>query len=168
MSLSRSLQIAAGSTNANSSPFLLASAVGANPALNISARPIPQEPMVSILRCVRRLVLNAIRTQYLLANLAISPTFGGAFLRFSLQWSSGLKISDDTIVQSAFLTFPAVMHIDYIRVYQVRFRSSQKIEESDHFSTYRIPRRRTLGVARRTSPLRIISTRASMHIIFVP
>jgi len=56
-----------------------ASAVGANSVTNISARPIPQEPM------------------YLLANLAISPTFG--------------EISE-------FLRFPAVMHIDYIRVYQ--------------------------------------------------
>ncbi|KAF8323063.1 glycoside hydrolase family 16 protein [Clavulina sp. PMI_390] len=56
-----------------------AAATGANTITNISARPIPQEPM------------------YLLANLAISPTFGEI---------------------SASLTFPAVMYIDYVRVYQ--------------------------------------------------
>jgi len=55
-------------------------AVGANTAVEISARPIPQEPM------------------YIIANLGMSPSFGG--------------------LDVTALTFPAIMSIDWIRVYQ--------------------------------------------------
>lgn len=58
-----------------------ASAVGANAETNISARSIPQEPMVGcpIFACSRSLESRFwIVSQYLLANLAISPSFGRA------------------------------------------------------------------------------------------
>lgn len=55
-------------------------AVGANTAVEVSARPIPQEPM------------------YIIANLGISPAFGG------------LDVTK--------LSFPAIMTVDWVRVYQ--------------------------------------------------
>ncbi|KAJ7578527.1 glycoside hydrolase family 16 protein [Mycena floridula] len=64
--------------------------LAADPAVEISARPIPQEPMASGLHLLLLL--------YLIANLGISPSFG--FIDFE------------------HLTFPATMSIDYIRVYQ--------------------------------------------------
>ncbi|KAF9269656.1 beta-glucan synthesis-associated [Marasmius fiardii PR-910] len=59
---------------------LYASAVGQNNAVQISARPVPQEPM------------------YLIVNLGMSTNFGDVDLEH--------------------LTFPAVMRVDWIRVYQ--------------------------------------------------
>ena len=62
--------------------FPLASAVGANAETNISARAISQEPMVSVASHDRlALCLAQLCTpKYLLANLAISPSFGGEVL----------------------------------------------------------------------------------------
>jgi len=59
---------------------LKAAGMGADTAVEIAARPIPQEPM------------------YILANLGMSTNFG--------------------TVDFEHLTFPAVMRVDYIRVYQ--------------------------------------------------
>ncbi|KAJ7293423.1 glycoside hydrolase family 16 protein [Mycena rebaudengoi] len=63
----------------------------ADPVVEISARPIPQEPM------------------YIIANLGISENFG--------------------TVDFENLIFPAIMKVDYIRVYQPGFPTSAYIDE---------------------------------------
>jgi Beta-glucan synthesis-associated protein SKN1/KRE6/Sbg1 len=82
---------------------IYAGGVAADPRVEISARPVPQEPMVRLYlsphvsisgshhRC---LPIN----QYILANLGFSLNFGGIDLEH--------------------ITFPAAMSIDWIRVYQ--------------------------------------------------
>jgi len=63
----------------------------------ISDRPIPQEPMVRYhLTC--ECVLAESMSQYLIANLGISPNFEAP--------------------DFAALTFPTTMRIDWVRVYQ--------------------------------------------------
>lgn len=73
-----------------------AAGIGADAAVNISARPIPKEPM------------------YILVNLGLSDGFspispGNLFL---------LLFTSSTDAALSDLTYPSTMHIDYIRVYQ--------------------------------------------------
>jgi hypothetical protein len=82
--------------------------LGPNPAVRISARPVPQEPMVNIPHSPtspyppekqKSELTNLFpHLQYIIANLGISKNFG--------------------FVDFEHLTFPSSMHIDYVRVYQ--------------------------------------------------
>jgi hypothetical protein len=71
--------------------------MGADTQVEISARPIPQEPMVRA-NYYFILVSDLVDRKYIIANLGMSPNFGAIDLEH--------------------LTFPATMRIDYIRVYQ--------------------------------------------------
>jgi hypothetical protein len=78
---------------------LYAGGVAADPRVEISARPVPQEPMVNAcLVCYASTDWLDVPRQYIIANLGFSLNFGGIDL--------------DRIA------FPATMSIDYIRVYQ--------------------------------------------------
>lgn len=73
--------------------------MGPDTLVEISARPIPQEPMVRIHSTgVPNPTLMQCDSKYILANLGMSTNFG--------------------VVDLKHLTFPAHMRIDYIRVYQ--------------------------------------------------
>ena len=71
--------------------------MGANTEVEIDARPVPQEPMVSHSEVWLR-SLDSLHGQYLLANLGMSFNFGN--------------------IDFERITWPAVMLVDYIRVYQ--------------------------------------------------
>jgi beta-glucan synthesis-associated protein KRE6 len=79
---------------------LKAPGMAADTRVEISARPIPQEPMVSIRASGNPQILPITYHifQYIIANLGMSTNFGDVDLEH--------------------LTFPAIMRIDYIRVYQ--------------------------------------------------
>lgn len=73
--------------------------VGADSEVEISARPVPQEPLVSTeSQFAFHLTDHVPNLQYLLANLGMSENFG--------------------YVDLTHLVFPAIMTIDYVRVYQ--------------------------------------------------
>lgn len=79
---------------------LYSAGMGPDTATEISARPVPQEPMVCMLEVQNQFFISRdyLHDQYIIANLGFSPNFG---------WID----YDD-------LTFPTTMSIDYIRVYQ--------------------------------------------------
>jgi hypothetical protein len=94
--LDHSLQYIAWISDNKLAWTLMAPGVGADAAVQISARPIPEEPMVSLSLMMSCSTL--IRKQYIIANLGISPNFGD--------------------IDFEHLTFPTRLIIDYIRVYQ--------------------------------------------------
>ena len=73
--------------------------MGADSRVEISERPIPQEPMVSLNDICLGIFIEFRRaSQYIIMNLGMSRNFG--------------------FVDLEHLTFPTTMHVDYIRVYQ--------------------------------------------------
>lgn len=70
----------------------------ADPRVNISARPIPQEPMVRALTLTKGSAGANNLSQYIIMNFAMSTNFA--------------------TVEEALLPFPSTMLIDYVRVYQ--------------------------------------------------
>ena len=77
---------------------MLSAGVGADPLVEISARPISQEPMVCSVRAELYGSIAKHPFQYIILNLGISESFG--------------------FVDVEHLPFPAHMKVDYIRVYQ--------------------------------------------------
>ena len=73
--------------------------LGPDPSVAISARPVPQEPMVRNIspRCLSLTFLSFTK-KYVIINLGMSKNFGS--------------------IDFAHLTFPNHLRIDYIRVYQ--------------------------------------------------
>jgi hypothetical protein len=80
---------------------LNAGGVGANAAVEISARPVPQEPMVCTPNhsSYSGMFTN---TQYMIINLGMSENFGTVDLEH--------------------LTFPNHLRVDYVRVYQPMYK----------------------------------------------
>jgi hypothetical protein len=73
--------------------------VGPDPAVEISARPVPQEPMVCLLHFSQSVQLfDAAEYQYMIVNLGMSKNFGA--------------------IDFQHLQFPNHLRIDWIRVYQ--------------------------------------------------
>ena len=72
--------------------------MAADTAVEIAARPVPQEPMVCSSNASSILISDPTTLQYIIANLGMSTNFGTVDLKH--------------------LPFPATMRIDYIRVYQ--------------------------------------------------
>lgn len=75
--------------------------MAADARVQISARPVPQEPMVrfAVHSSLKLLLISFVRlSQYLIINLGMSENFGG--------------------VDFDHLSFPATMRVDWIRVYQ--------------------------------------------------
>ena len=77
-----------------------AAGTAADPRVNIGPRPVPQEPMVRLILFTQRRISTRADAdcQYMILNLGISPNFG--FIDFE------------------HLTFPTIMSVDYVRVYQ--------------------------------------------------
>lgn len=75
---------------------VLSSGLVADSVSQISARPVPQEPMVTTVPY--DLLTKLTFCQYLIMNLGISPNFGK--------------------IDFTQLTFPTTMRVDWIRVYQ--------------------------------------------------
>jgi len=79
---------------------MLAAGVGPDPLVEISARPISQEPMVCSIRVMQCGLTVEHPFQYIIVNLGMSENFG--------------------FVDLEHLPFPVHMKVDYIRVYQPR------------------------------------------------
>lgn len=72
--------------------------MGPDPTVEISARPVPQEPMVCIFLLLITHTSNGSSRKYIIINLGMSENFGA--------------------IDFEHLTFPTHMRVDYIRVYQ--------------------------------------------------
>ena len=96
----KTLQYISWVSNSELSWTLLAAGMGPDPLVEISARPISQEPMVCFIP-VTQCDLNAKHPfQYIIINLGLSEAFG--------------------VVDLDHLPFPVHLKVDYIRVYQPR------------------------------------------------
>ncbi len=101
---------------------MLQAGMGEDKAVNISSRPVPQEPMVRL-----SINLTSIYHPSSLRNSTSSSTWG---------------ISDSFVqnIDLDAITYPAVMRVDYIRVYQ---RSDSKTRDA----TQRISRRKRISTS---------------------
>lgn len=77
---------------------MLAAGMGPDPLVEISARPVSQEPMVCSSLMKRHVTIIERPFQYVIVNLGMSENFG--------------------FVDLEHIPFPAHMKVDYVRVYQ--------------------------------------------------
>jgi len=90
---------------------MLAAGMGPDPLVEISARPVSQEPMVCSIPMKRHVTIVEHPFQYVIINLGMSENFG--------------------FVDLEHIPFPAHMKVDYVRVYQPKGEENIGCEPSD-------------------------------------